>query len=133
MTLRSKVWLAVAVLLTLVNLAGIGMAAMAGEVRHTAAHVALTVLGAYWVRRVWRGAEATSVSVESPVAADHLAQLEQSVDAVAIEVERIGEGQRFLTHLFAEKRSPPAPAERAAPPTEAKPPKSAPSDERGER
>lgn len=66
MTLRSKVWLAVAVLFTLVNLAGIGVAAMAGEVRHTAAHVALTVLGAYWVPRVWRGSPPAPAEPAAP-------------------------------------------------------------------
>jgi hypothetical protein len=29
--------------------------------------------------------------------ADRLTQLEQSLDAVAVEIERVGEGQRFMT------------------------------------
>lgn len=32
-----------------------------------------------------------------------LAQLQQSVDAIAIEVERMAEGQRFLDRLLAER------------------------------
>lgn len=35
---------------------------------------------------------------------DSLQQLSQSVDAIAIEVERISEGQRFTTKLLADKR-----------------------------
>jgi hypothetical protein len=43
-----------------------------------------------------------------------LTHLEQSVDAVAIEVERIGEGQRFMTRLFTENGAPRARGEGAA-------------------
>jgi hypothetical protein len=41
-----------------------------------------------------------------------LTHLEQSVDAVAIEVERIGEGQRFMTRFFTENGTPRAPGSR---------------------
>ena len=34
---------------------------------------------------------------------DRLARIEQAVDAIAIEVERIAEGQRFLTKLQTER------------------------------
>ena len=34
---------------------------------------------------------------------DRLRHLEQSVDAIAIEIERISEGQRFTTKLLAER------------------------------
>ena len=34
---------------------------------------------------------------------DRLEHLQQSVDAIAIEVERIAEGQRFTTRLLAER------------------------------
>jgi hypothetical protein len=37
------------------------------------------------------------------LANDRLDQLQQSMDAVAIEVERIGEAQRFATKLAAER------------------------------
>src|SRR5262249_6761873 len=33
---------------------------------------------------------------------DRLARIEQAVDAIAVEVERVAEGQRFATKLFAE-------------------------------
>lgn len=35
-----------------------------------------------------------------------IAALQQSVDATAIEVERLGEGQRFTTKLLAERPAP---------------------------
>lgn len=50
---------------------------------------------------------------------DRLARVEQAVDAIAIEMERVGEGQRFLTKILAE-RTPQALAEGSAaarPPT----------------
>jgi len=34
---------------------------------------------------------------------DQLAQLQTSVDAMALEIERISEGQRFATRLLAER------------------------------
>jgi hypothetical protein len=43
----------------------------------------------------------------------HLERLEQAVDSIAIEVERISEGQRFTTKLL---------SERAASPSETEPP-----------
>jgi len=35
-----------------------------------------------------------------PPADDRLARLEQAMESIAIEVERIGEGQRFVTKLM---------------------------------
>ena len=39
-------------------------------------------------------------------ASARLARLEQAVDAIAVEVERVSEGQRFVTRLLAESRAP---------------------------
>ncbi len=103
MPARSKFWLAVAVLFTLVNAAGAPFAAAEHELLHTAAHVALAILGVYWVRRLWRATGSPTV-VDTTNLGEHLTHLEQSVDAVAIEVERIGEGQRFMTRMFTEAR-----------------------------
>lgn len=38
-----------------------------------------------------------------------LARLEQAVDAIAVETERISEGQRFATKLLSERAKAPAP------------------------
>lgn len=41
-----------------------------------------------------------------PIAADErLDRLEQAVDAIAVEVERISEGQRFVTKLLTDRRA----------------------------
>ena len=52
-------------------------------------------------RRIDRGTHAIS-SIPREVT-QQLQQLTQSVDAIAIEVERISEGQRFTTKMLAEK------------------------------
>jgi hypothetical protein len=47
-------------------------------------------------------------AVNKPVAGvddDRMRRLEQAVDSIAIEVERISEGQRFLTRLHSEKQA----------------------------
>jgi uncharacterized protein YicC (UPF0701 family) len=38
-----------------------------------------------------------------PLTEARLARIEQSVDAIALEVERISEGQRFITKLLSER------------------------------
>jgi hypothetical protein len=40
-----------------------------------------------------------------PEVADRLERMEQAIEAVAIEVERISEGQRFTTKLLSESRN----------------------------
>jgi hypothetical protein len=126
MTRRSKVWLVVAVLFTIVNFAGGVIAAAAGELLHTGVHAGLLLLGAYvvwrlaprrYARRIWRRRGAAIPALPREVA-DRLTHLEQAVDAVAIEVERIGEGQRFMTRLFTENGTPRARGEGAAEPLE---------------
>jgi hypothetical protein len=43
--------------------------------------------------------------------ATRLERMEQSIDAIAVEVERISEGQRFTTKLLAESANAPVPGE----------------------
>ena len=44
-----------------------------------------------------------------PEVASRLERMEQSLDAIAVEVERISEGQRFTTKLLAETTNTPVP------------------------
>jgi hypothetical protein len=49
----------------------------------------------------------------SPSSEARLARIEQAVDAIALEVERISEGQRFTTKLLSEQTRPaPKPVQR---------------------
>jgi hypothetical protein len=43
------------------------------------------------------------------VGEERMARLEQAVEAIALEVERISEGQRFTTKLLTERAAEPAP------------------------
>lgn len=64
--------------------------------------VLLLPLSIAWARRIWRrGVQPASVPLSTELA-DRMATLERGIEAVAIEVERVGEGQRFVTQLLAE-------------------------------
>ena len=52
-------------------------------------------------RRIWRRSAAVVTSFPRDLG-ERLSRMEQAVEATAVEVERIGEGQRFLTRLFTE-------------------------------
>ena len=54
-----------------------------------------------YARRLWKRASIAVAPVPRELM-DRFARIEQAVDAIAIEVERQGEGQRFLTKLFSE-------------------------------
>ena len=99
---RAKLWLVAASLFTLINLGGAGMAAVAGEALHTAAHVGLSLLGAYFVWRLAPRARRQEMLAEEEVD-PRLERLQQSLDALGLAVERIGEAQRFTTKLVAER------------------------------
>jgi hypothetical protein len=77
-----------------------------------------------FARRIWRRSAAVVTSFPREIA-DRLTRMEQAVEATAVEVERIGEGQRFLTRLFTEGEGARAIGEGAAQPLERKQTKSA--------
>jgi hypothetical protein len=58
-----------------------------------------------------RNAAAPGADVETR---NRLERIEQAVDAIAVEVERISEGQRFTTKVIAELRALPQPDPSAA-------------------
>jgi len=103
MTERGKaIWRVAAVVFTTVNLVGIGMTVAAGEAMHSGVHVVLSLVGA---AVAWRlGGRAAQVdAVNASLADERLEQLQQSIDAIALEVERIGEAQRFHAKLQSER------------------------------
>ena len=63
--------------------------------------VVLLPLSIAMARRIWRRSAAVVTSFPKELA-DRLLRLEQTTEATSLEVERIGEGQRFLTKLFTE-------------------------------
>jgi hypothetical protein len=65
------------------------------------------MLGLTFVRRFWsRQPPPRPMAVES---AGRLERIEQAVEAMAIEIERVSEGQRFVTKLLSEAKAAPAP------------------------
>lgn len=59
----------------------------------------LLPLSVAYARRIWRRGAAVVTAMPKEIG-ERLGRMEQVAEATAIEVERIGEGQRFLTRLF---------------------------------
>ncbi|MGH9885481.1 MAG: hypothetical protein ACREBE_08120, partial [bacterium] len=64
-----------------------------------------------FTRRMWRRAPIAAPTQSEDVIAPRLDRLEQAVDAIAIEIERISEGQRFVTKVMTERPTASRPAE----------------------
>ncbi len=60
------------------------------------------IAGAY-ARRLWRRPAPPVHNPQLAAASERMERMEQAIDAVAIEVERISEGQRFVTQLLAKR------------------------------
>ena len=120
MTRRAKLWRAAAVLFGIINLAGMGFALAMDEMMHAMAHVFLLFLGlgAYLLWKTvttWATGQAdeqrskasalpSSARGSTPQLGDpSIAYLQRSIDALALEVERIGEAQRFRDRQDAER------------------------------
>jgi hypothetical protein len=73
------------------------------------AMVTAIAVGTPYVRALARrmDREAAAPKVPSDVTA-RLERMEQAIDAIAVEVERISEGQRFTTRLLSERNGAPA-------------------------
>jgi hypothetical protein len=67
--------------------------------------VVLFPLAIAYARRIWRRGAAVAATLPKELM-EKLLGLEQAVDSIAVEVERIGEGQRFMTRAFNEHAAP---------------------------
>ena len=70
--------------------------------------------GQLYERRKWERRELARVGLgDTPAPEDaRMTRLEHAVDAIAVELERVGEGQRFVTKLLADRgraSTPPSP------------------------
>jgi hypothetical protein len=63
--------------------------------------IVLLPLSIAMARRIWRRGVATITQLPAELS-ERLSRLEQGMDAVAVEVERIGEGQRYMSRLMGE-------------------------------
>ena len=125
MTRRAKLWRAAAVLFGIINLGGMGLALAMDEMMHAMAHVFLLFvgLGAYLLWKAvttWATPESgdqlsqasprpSSGRDSTPMLGDQrtMDYFQRSIDALALEVERIGEAQRFRDKRDAERAETP--------------------------
>ena len=106
MTRRSRIWRWAAGLYAFINVAGLGYAWAMDEEMHAMLHLFLLLLGiaGYVGWRLARRASPQDVP-QAQLAAEQqrIEYLQQSVDAMALELERVGEAQRFADKLRVEK------------------------------
>jgi hypothetical protein len=124
MTRRAKLWRAAAVLFGIINIGGMGLALAMDEMMHAMAHVFLLFVGvgAYLLWKTvttWAtGQPGDRLSQPSPVQSSgrdstpqlgdqRIDYLQRSIDALALEVERIGEAQRFKDKQPERSETPP--------------------------
>jgi membrane protein implicated in regulation of membrane protease activity len=108
MWFKHRAWIPVAWLLSLGNLVSVWFAALPAEPLHATAHALAAVLFAL-------GAQRLSARRHPPTDATNVDQLQQSLDAIALEVERISEGQRYVTRIMDEKLRPSIDSRKADP------------------
>ena len=103
MSTRSRLLGLAAAAFVFINVAGAGYAVAMGEFMHAATHVAVLVVGVS-IYSAWRRRQAEQQILPGvQQAAASIGHLQQTVDAIALEVERIGEAQRFETRLLQER------------------------------
>ena len=66
--------------------------------------LALAIAVAFFTRRLWKR-RGRAAPAQAGAEAHRLERLEHGMDAIALEIERISEGQRFVTKLLSESQS----------------------------
>jgi hypothetical protein len=64
----------------------------------------LAPIATAFARRLWRKPVSPIPNAQLAAQQERMERMEQAIDAVAIEVERISEGQRFVTQLLSKQR-----------------------------
>jgi hypothetical protein len=100
---KHRAWIPVAWLLSLGNVVAVWFAALPAEPWHATIHAFLGVLFGLGAERLAARRRALARDAEPALADNRMQRLEQAIDSIAVEVERIGEGQRFVTKLLAER------------------------------
>ena len=107
MTRRYRIWRLIVALFGVLNVGGAVVALMSGEPLHAALHAVLIVV-TYVVWTLMARSHRLDLPQGQPVD-ERLEHLQQSLDAIAVDVERIGEAQRYAVKVLAERarESPP--------------------------
>lgn len=66
----------------------------------------LAPIATAFARRLWRKPASVLPNAQLAATNERMERIEQAIDAVAIEVERISEGQRFVTQLLSKREAP---------------------------
>lgn len=122
MWFKHRAWIPIAWILAIINIGAVWFAAAPAEPLHATSHALFGALFALGAQRLTarrralelRGGDAdlrTGISglrdelaaLDPSVRTDRIEQLQQTVDAIAVELERVSEGQRFVTKLMAER------------------------------
>lgn len=102
----SRLWRAAAVVFAVINVGGAIYAAMVGEWMHAVVHIAL-LGGGYMAWQLIPGRGETDTGEAQPAetrpAETRIESIQESVDAIALNVERIGEAQRFQEKILRER------------------------------
>ncbi|HEU4996897.1 MAG TPA: hypothetical protein VFT29_18900 [Gemmatimonadaceae bacterium] len=127
MWFKHRAWIPIAWLLSLANLGSVWFAARPAETWHATGHALLVVLFGLGAQHLMVRRRAL-LRAEPVLEGDRTKHIEQAIDAIAIELERVGEGQRYVTRLLAERgleldrssqsRQPASVASRVPPPGE---------------
>ena len=67
--------------------------------------VAILPISIAFARRIWRRSAVAMAALPHDIV-ERFTQIDQAVESIAVEVERIGEGQRFITRVLAEQGRP---------------------------
>ena len=67
--------------------------------------VAVLPISIAYARRIWRRSSAAIAALPHDIV-ERFTQIDQAVESIAVEVERIGEGQRFITRVLSEQGRP---------------------------
>jgi hypothetical protein len=103
---RSKLWRWAAIAYVFINVGGLLYAWRMDEEMHAMAHLFLLLLGVAgyigW-RLARRGTPQQDHLPRAQLAEQRIEYLQQSIDAMALELERVGEAQRFSDKLRVER------------------------------
>jgi hypothetical protein len=104
MTRKAKLWRVGAAAWFFINAAGAIFAARMGESMHANVHIALLLVGVavYATWRVNRG-DPQQETLAAEEANERIEHLQHALDSIALNVERIGEAQRYETKILEER------------------------------
>jgi len=100
---KRSVWRFIAPIYVIINIVGGVIALAQGEMMHAAVHAAALLVGALiWQAFDFKRSDSQAQAVPAQVDL-HLDQIQESVDKLALQVERMGENQRFVQKVLEKK------------------------------